>query len=227
MSIHTSEYTTYRDGEQVTVPAKVTFVGLTLCEREENYYDDSDGYSHVYDPNLDKVVRVGTWTTRAQSMTAPGKVDAYDEDSPYYEDMRQAHIRQLMDIWYLDQKHQYTSDKTNASNVTKGEYVVVVKGRKVAKGTEGVVFWTKPDEYSYNYYTKDYDKQRIGIRDAEGEAHWTTDNNVVVLDPDLPDPADYIGEEVRAEMLAKLEGLTLKQLHGTLCQYSSRLAYVR
>ena len=54
-----------------------------------------------------------------------------------------------------------------SGKIVKGQKVVVVRGRKVKKGTEGVVFWMAQDEdYVGNEYT------RIGIKDADGTAHW-------------------------------------------------------
>ena len=199
-------------------PEKVEYIGTTLCEREENYYDDSDGYSHVYDEGV--IRRIGTWTTRAYSLVQPGHVDAYDEDAPLYAEMKQAHIDALVRLWLLNQSAEYDHALYVARQPKRGDRVSVVRGRKVAKGTEGILFWSKPDEYSYNYATKQCDRNRIGIKDDEGNAHWTTDNNVEVIDPDVPDPADYIGEVEYREQLADL---TLQRLHGMFCGATTRL----
>lgn len=200
-------------------PEAYTYVGLTLCDREHNWYDDSDGYSHVYDTDTHEIIKMGTWTTRAYSLYHPGKVDAYDEDSPWYDEMRQAHIDVLTKLWLLEQKHKYENDCREARKVNKGEYVVVVKGRKVPIGTEGVVFWMK--ESNYGYY--DSGNFRIGIDTGDGNVEWTYSDNVVVLDPDMPDPADYIGE---VEWRDKLAGYDLKKLHSTYCAYTSSLRYI-
>lgn len=53
--------------------------------------------------------------------------------------------------------------------IVKNQTVVVVRGRKVPKGTTGVVTWTGVDAY---------DKPRIGFRDAAGTTHWTATSNV-------------------------------------------------
>lgn len=53
--------------------------------------------------------------------------------------------------------------------IVKGQTVTVVRGRKVPKGTTGVVFWTGFDAY---------DKPKIGFRDAAGTTHWTATSNV-------------------------------------------------
>jgi hypothetical protein len=57
----------------------------------------------------------------------------------------------------------------SSGEIVKDQTVVVVKGRKVPKGTTGVVMWTGVDAY---------DKPRIGFRDAAGQTHWTAASNV-------------------------------------------------
>ena len=69
---------------------------------------------------------------------------------------------------------QYAAEKLAAiasGEVVKGATVVVVRGRKVPKGTTGIVFWTGTDAY---------DKPKIGFRDAAGATHWTATSNVEV-----------------------------------------------
>lgn len=60
------------------------------------------------------------------------------------------------------------ADKLAAGQIIKGARVVVVRGRKVPRGTEGVVIWTGRDAW---------DNDRIGIRDDEGTTHWTAMKN--------------------------------------------------
>ena len=59
-----------------------------------------------------------------------------------------------------------------SGEIVVGQSVVVVKGRKVPKGTTGVITWTGFDSY---------DKPRIGFRDEAGEIHWTAASNVEAL----------------------------------------------
>lgn len=63
------------------------------------------------------------------------------------------------------------ADKINSGEVVKGQTVTVVKGRKVAKGTTGVVFWVGEDAWG---------KARIGFKDEAGETFWTAASNVEV-----------------------------------------------
>ena len=53
--------------------------------------------------------------------------------------------------------------------VRKGQRCRVVAGRKVAKGTEGVIFYTRDQGYGI----------RSGFEDDNGKAHWTYLKNVV------------------------------------------------
>lgn len=56
-----------------------------------------------------------------------------------------------------------------SGEIVKDQTVVVVKGRKVPKGTTGRVFWIGVDAY---------DKPKIGFLDAAGQKHWTAASNV-------------------------------------------------
>lgn len=60
----------------------------------------------------------------------------------------------------------------------KGRTVRVVKGRKVPKGTEGVVVWYGEGK-SYSYYGSP--PYRVGVKDASGTVHWTAASNVEVI----------------------------------------------
>ena len=55
----------------------------------------------------------------------------------------------------------------------QGDMVIVVRGKKVEHGTQGVLFWMKEQEYSGRRVT------RIGIKDETGTPHWTYLKNVV------------------------------------------------
>lgn len=60
-----------------------------------------------------------------------------------------------------------------ARRVEKGKKVRVVRGRKVPRGTEGVVIWRGRSNYG---------GMRVGIKDAAGEVHWTAESNVEVAE---------------------------------------------
>ena len=62
-------------------------------------------------------------------------------------------------------------EKARREAPAKGKVLRVVKGRKVPKGTEGVCIWIGSGAYG----------ERVGIKDAKGEIHWTASSNVVAV----------------------------------------------
>lgn len=58
----------------------------------------------------------------------------------------------------------------DSQRVEKGKVVQVIRGRKVAHGTRGLVFW-----YGNNGYG-----ESVGLRDVKGETYFTALTNVVV-----------------------------------------------
>jgi len=65
--------------------------------------------------------------------------------------------------------------KALLTEVKKGAEAVVVKGRKVPKGTRGVITWAGPGNYG----------PRVGIKDAQGTVHYTSESNIEVLLPGM------------------------------------------
>lgn len=89
----------------------------------------------------------------------------------------------------------YASAKAAAEVVT-GKRVRVAKGRKVAVGTEGECFWLGETQYG----------RRAGIRDDQGQVHWTAYDNVEVAEP-----LDHVGDW--AAFVASAEAHA-RQLYG-------------
>ncbi len=58
--------------------------------------------------------------------------------------------------------------RREAREPRKGREAVVVRGRKVAKGTRGLIIWHGAGHYG----------DRVGLKDASGEVHWTAAKNV-------------------------------------------------
>jgi hypothetical protein len=58
--------------------------------------------------------------------------------------------------------------------IIKGQKVVVVKGRKVAKGTEGEIFWL-----GYETWNGESILKRVGIVDESGEKFFVSSDYVV------------------------------------------------
>lgn len=208
--------TFYPKRDYTATPTIVTtYEGAVLCDREQNYYDDSDGYSHVWDTESRSIKHIGTWTTRAGHDHAGTRVDAYD--GPYADD-----ILEYLRGWYLRvsqeiRSRQYDQDKADALDpAIKGKRVRVIKGRKVPIGTEGIVIWAGEQSYSYHNTT-----WRIGIKDDAGTVHWTAASNAEVLDPEIPHPDDY---ETDAEIIERASKFDLRTLANMHCGYGAAVA---
>jgi hypothetical protein len=82
-----------------------------------------------------------------------------------------------------------TRREETLSSVERFTVVEVVRGRKVAKGTVGTVIWVGEGR-SYSPYARRYSNPwfrssppaRIGVKDAEGNVHWTAASNVEVVE---------------------------------------------
>lgn len=196
------------------------YVGMTFCDRERNYYDDSDGYSHVFDG--EEIIEVGTWTTRAGTNHVRTTVDAYENtDTELVERMRQAFIAKLSSLAFMFMKREFESAEYQAKVPAKGMTLKVVKGRKVPVGTVGECIWT--GERSYSQWQAKYGAAnlRVGIKDADGNVHWTDASNVEVVNPVMPDPEDYFTMDA---MLKAFNSMDLKTLHSKYCSTSASLS---
>lgn len=162
------------------------YVGAVLDDREENGYHDSDFYAVVWDAEEARLKRVGYNSTR-HAGGGSCKVDAtpevYEKAKEWLFEWAKGVIRQ-----------KYEEDSTAC---VKDRKVRVVKGRKVPKGTEGILFW----KGEYQHYTK------VGIalseeKDEKGgykDVAWTYLKNIEVVEPSQYIPDDEaIEEEARA-----------------------------
>jgi hypothetical protein len=68
----------------------------------------------------------------------------------------------------LNRQVARTIDPGFLPGFVRGDQVVVARGRKVPIGTTGELFWAKEGQYGW----------RVGVRDADGEAHWTAAKNI-------------------------------------------------
>jgi hypothetical protein len=187
-----------------------TFEGAVFCDRERNYYDDSDGYSHVFNSATGNLEERGTWTTRAGTNHVRTVVDAYtNEDPAMVEAMRQAHIAKLRTIAFMLMERNFEQAEYDATVPSKGDTARVVKGRKVAIGTTGEIIWTGERSYSYGPATL-----RVGIKDADGNVHWTAASNVEVVNPVMPDAEDFFTMDA---MLKVWSTMSLRELHAAYC----------
>ena len=139
----------------------VTYVGATLGTWEVNGYNDSDFYALVW--TGESLASVEYATTRGWTYANSATVDATDE-------VKAAAAEWLAErdiaSWNAAAAH-------DALMVNKGDTVEVVRGRKVPIGTTGEVIWIGADKYD-----RTGRKQRLGVKDGDGEVHWTAESNV-------------------------------------------------
>lgn len=127
----------------------VQYEGCVLDTYERNGYDDSDFYAVCWDEEKQAVVEVEYDTTRCGA-GGIAEIDATEET------LRDAYR------YYKRLGRSLFDNRTNieqAKRYSKGDMVVVTRGRKIQKGTEGMVFWVGT---RYNQYSR-RDEGRVGI----------------------------------------------------------------
>lgn len=83
--------------------------------------------------------------------------------------------------------------------VDKGKLVIVMRGRKVAIGTKGKVFWI--GNVNCDHYGRSWGVQeRVGIKDDNGNIYWTASSNCEVVDPTVYYEDEDIIEMVNANI---------------------------
>lgn len=161
-----------------------SFVGKVFATRERNGYDDSDFYAVVWDGTSVRNVEYGT--TRAWTYHNSAAADATPETTEAANAWGKVAARKLA----------RTEAVEKATQVEKGKRVKVTRGRKVAKGTEGVVIWvgTSPG------YTRWAPVQhRVGFKTDAGETIFTAASNVEVTDPEMYLPGSEELDEIAAK----------------------------
>jgi len=150
------------------------FKGCVLEIGENNYHDDSDFYAVVWDEAAGCVRRIEDGTTRAHSPSVC-RVDATPEAIAKAKSW-------MVNVWAPP--HVRRSIEAKRAKVEKGDRVRVALGRKVAKGTEGTVFFMQA--VSFSYYSKEV---KIGIATTDRKVNgrfadvaWTYLKNVDKLD---------------------------------------------
>lgn len=158
------------DGE--SYDRHTTHVGMVLADIEHNGYDDSDFCAVVWTGEGTREVCYGT--TRYGYPRGNGAiVDATPEVRAEYDAWREG----------LRRGRAFAEAEAEAARPRVGSRVVVTRGRKVAKGTRGVVMWVGTARYGASVRT------RVGIatsdrRDTSGryaDVVWTDASNVDVV----------------------------------------------
>lgn len=125
---------------------KARYVGCVIDTYEHNGYHDSDFYAVCWDEELGKVVTIEYDTTRFGgygSATVDATEDVLAKVYRYY--------KKGATKSFDEHDNEYL-----AKIIHKGDDVVVVRGRKVAKGSIGKVFWIGDcyNQFSYRNETR-------------------------------------------------------------------------
>lgn len=81
-------------------------------------------------------------------------------------------------------------ERIEATKLRKGRRVRVVRGRKIAHGTEGEVIWHGTDKYASRWNAHN-EFARVGFRTDDGETHFTAGSNLEVI-VDLTGDGDWV-----------------------------------
>jgi len=102
----------------------------------------------------------------------------------------------------------------NALAPHKGRTVAVHKGRKVPKGTTGVVVWEGSDAYR--------GEARIGIKDAQGQIHYTAAENATanVTKPEGMTWAEFVDKQLKERPVQNEGAQILATGQVGLCFYA-------
>jgi hypothetical protein len=147
----------------------VTYAGCVFNIWERNGYNDSDFYADCFNPETGKIDTIEYDTTRCGGCGS-AEVDITEENYRSY--LRNGYNRMLQEF--------IGTVRRNEKTVGKGKKVVVVKGRKVPKGTTGECFWI--GNANFDRYKRWWNEvTRIGFKDENGNVHWTNASNVEVI----------------------------------------------
>ena len=153
-------------------------------------------YTYLYDGLY--TYTVYEWDEETQAVVGVSVGTGYDGDPEAYRAAVVTATPEVVakaDAWERERQFHYTRAVAateamyKAGEVTKGKRVTVVKGRKVAKGTEGVVLWMGDGGYGMRVMLG------LGEKDATGtyaEVVYTALGNVQPTDYD---PSDYMPSE--------------------------------
>lgn len=179
-----------------TIMVQRSCAGRVVGLGEHNYHDDSDFYALVWDDAQGRPVEIQYASTRGPTYDNSADVDATPEVAAKYAAyLEAARLRAL--IARLETQWSRCD--------VRGLDVVVVAGRKVAKGTVGRVFWVgEASRYAHNSPIRTrIGLDLTGLKDEQGRAKdvaWTYAENCrrVALDP--ANAAEL--ERLRAKMAA-------------------------
>lgn len=171
--------------------ARTGYEGATLgtSRRDDSLWESYSLTADVWDEGTQQVRSIsywggywGTYRSEADRETHDAMVDATDA-------VRAKAYAAEFERLLTNETNKAARERVNVAlqyaarknSLAKGVTAEVVKGRKVAKGTTGVVIWIGNGQYG----------ERVGLKDADGNVHWTASSNVEVRG-DLAEAWDYI-----------------------------------
>lgn len=140
-----------------------THVGLVISPQMGWYNNSMDVQSYnalVWNPAENKPQSIFVYDDFDSRKQSTLTVDATPEVMAAYEAWRER----------LAQGERERVALLDAQRIEKGKFVEVVRGRKVAKGTRGLIFWTGNKGFGLS----------VGLKDAAGNVHWTAADNCAV-----------------------------------------------
>ena len=145
----------------------IEYIGCTLNWYERNGYDDSDWYAVVWDEKTQSVKEINYDTTRCGG-SGWAKIDATKEV-----------LCKVYRYYYQIGRSIFDSytNQNQAKKICKGDMVIIVRGRKIQKGTIASVFWVGT---CYNPYNRQHEN-RIGL-EIDGERCFINANYAEVVD---------------------------------------------
>ena len=164
----------------------ISHEGAVLGTYERNMRDDSDFHAIYWNPEKQEPGDTIYATTRGWTYENHATVDATPEVWTEFHEFLAGRLKALIldRIW------------REARTIEIGKEVIVIKGRKIARGTIGRVFWQGAGA--------GMTAQRIGIETPDGEKLFTAASNVEIDSEYLPDYVDYDRIE-KADQEAKKE----------------------
>lgn len=143
------------------------YEGCVLRLRERNMYHDSDFYALVWDAEIGAPREVEYGTTRFPTYGNTAHVDATEAVLAAY------------NVWQAQQRQAAAERRAEEERRTPyaGKVVEVTGGRKLAKGTLGVVFWRGEDKYRPSRIIPAF---RVGVKTDDGQKVFLSEDNVEV-----------------------------------------------
>lgn len=153
---------------QTLFPNRVLSVGVSV----DSLWETDRHYAIVWDEAADRADRIDTGTRHWGGASGGFAQVTIDAD---YATIRKAAAR----VAAAARSTRELENLEYAARLAKGKVVEVYRGRKVAPGTTGELFWMGEGTYG----------MRVGLKDAQGTVHWTSADNVRVANP-----AEYVTE---------------------------------